>query len=279
MTGALKNSSWLAKLALKYRKTKTKTVLAERHHVGPLIVQKPFYPEKEVCHTYLIHPPGGIVGGDRIELTVELECGSNVLMTTPAANKFYQSKGPIAELRQKFVVADHACFEYLPQENIIFNGAKLNQETEIHLSARSQLMIWDMFCLGRTASGEIFQHGYFNQSIQIYRGRQLIHIERNKVLGDEGVYQALNGYQANPVFGTFFITPVDRKILNELGSLLSSDSVDEKMFSYTLKGTELICRFLGKDVRDIHTLFRKAWALLRPSFNNRVGCEPRIWHT
>ena len=62
----MQNQTWKAKLELGFKGREDKTYVSHRKHLGPLVIQKPFYPEGEVCHVYLIHPPGGIVGGDEL---------------------------------------------------------------------------------------------------------------------------------------------------------------------------------------------------------------------
>jgi len=81
---------WQARLDLRYSASAgERTVLSHRRHTGPLLVQKPFYPEgPRVCHSTLVHPPGGIAGGDRLELHVEVEAGAHAVITTPGAAKW-----------------------------------------------------------------------------------------------------------------------------------------------------------------------------------------------
>ena len=108
--------SWFARLELAYKKNSTaKTILSHRLHQGPLVIQKAFYPENDVCHSYLIHPPGGIVGGDVLELDTVLHPNTHVLITTPAANKFYRSQQRTAHLTQTIEVKQNAILEWLPQ--------------------------------------------------------------------------------------------------------------------------------------------------------------------
>ena len=87
---------WHARLSLGFRHDGIATRLVRRSTLGPLQVQRPFYPGGGVCHVYLLHPPGGIVGGDRLEIDIEADVETRVLLTTPAAGKFYRSAGPRA---------------------------------------------------------------------------------------------------------------------------------------------------------------------------------------
>lgn len=98
--------------------TPRKTVLHSARHIGPLTVQRPFYPEDETCHLYLLHPPGGIVGGDSLDISVQLAANSHALITMPGASKFYRSSGAQAHLNQHFYVEEQATLEWLPQDTI-----------------------------------------------------------------------------------------------------------------------------------------------------------------
>ena len=116
------NAGWRAELYLKFVQENNKTVLKQRSHQGPLQVQKAFYPEiNGACHVYILHPPGGVVGGDSFDVKIEVEPNAKVLITTPAAGKFYRSAGDEAFQHQTITVADHGVLEWLPSENIFFS--------------------------------------------------------------------------------------------------------------------------------------------------------------
>ena len=100
------NQGWLARLQLGFSRRGEKSLLSRRKREGPLTLQRPFYPEGGVCHTYLLHPPGGVVGGDRLEIDVSVDGKAHALITTPGAGKFYRSAGDLARVRQRLTVAD-----------------------------------------------------------------------------------------------------------------------------------------------------------------------------
>src|SRR5205085_6360717 len=78
-----------------------RTRLVERQHRGPLVVQRPFYPEGDPCHVYLVHPPGGVVGGDALRIDATVDPGAHALITTPAATKFYRCEERISTQTQE----------------------------------------------------------------------------------------------------------------------------------------------------------------------------------
>ena len=95
------DAEWRARLDLELSKSNNRTILSHQKHHGPLQVQKPFYPERSgTCHVYILHPPGGVVGGDHLNIYVDVNSNAHALITTPAAGKFYRSVGPVAKLEQ-----------------------------------------------------------------------------------------------------------------------------------------------------------------------------------
>src|SRR5438105_10584460 len=125
-------ASWKASLSLSFARDENRCVLAKRSHEGPLVVQKPLYPEgAEVCHAIVVHPPGGIAGGD--ELSLEVKTRGHALLTTPGATKWYRSAGPWAKQKLSFDV--DGTLEWLPRETIVFDGALAQLECEIRLGS------------------------------------------------------------------------------------------------------------------------------------------------
>lgn len=269
-------SSWKARLALDFAFQDEKTVLAGRSHDGPLVVQKPLYPEgREVCHAIIVHPPGGIAGGDELSLQVRTGTGASTLLTTPGAAKWYRSAGPWAKQSVAFDV--QGALEWLPQETIVFDGALADSAYDVDLGAQAGFIGWDIVCLGRTGSGEKFSRGTFRSSVQVRREGRLLWRERGRIDGGGRLLDSPAGLAGNPVFGTLFASApaIDSKILDRLREhkpTLGAGAV-------TLLPGVLLARYLGGSSEAARRYFIALWRILRPALMGREAIEPRIWQT
>jgi urease accessory protein len=272
------DAGWRAALELDFRRDGARTTLARRSAVGPLQVQRPFYPEGGVCHVYVLHPPGGIVGGDRLEIAAEIGTGAQVLLTTPAAGKFYRSAGRRAEQAQRFAVAEDAALEWLPQETIVFDGAFARSTTRVELAPGARFIGWEIVCLGRPASGERFGHGQFLQGMEVYRqGRPLL-LERNRIDGGGALLDAPWGLGGHPVTGTLVCAGGDEADVTAARDALGEDAADEVTGATLIEGM-LLVRFLGGQAERARERLVRVWEVLRPRVLGRPAQRPRIWNT
>ena len=171
---ALFTPSWHAELELGYARFGDCTRPVQRRHKGPLRVQKHLYAEgPEVCQHIIVHPPGGIAGGDRLDISAHVGPGAWAQLTSPGAAKWYRAAGP-AYQKLDLRVAAGATLEWLPQETIIFSDAQAELSTRIDLEGDARLFYWDVVALGRPASGERFDLGHFQAHLDIRLS--LIHI-------------------------------------------------------------------------------------------------------
>jgi urease accessory protein len=267
---------WLASLQLGFERRGARTVLADKRQRGPLTVQRPFYPEGDVCHLYLLHPPGGVVGGDRIEIELNVAAGARTLVTTPGAAKFYRSAGPVAVQHQRLRVAGSGLLEWFPQENILFPGAKLSARTEIDLEADAGFIGWEIHSLGRPVIGERFETGAADLGLVLRRSGRPLLTERLRVLGDLDLDGA-SGLRGFPVSGTFAATGADSRALDAAREVLAQES--GLTAGVTLVGDLLVARCLGTAVEPVHRIFVAQWSVLRPLSAGRAACPPRIWAT
>src|SRR5258706_6894338 len=159
-------AAWKASLSLGFTSHGTRSVLSRREHDGPLVVQKALYPEGEgVCHAIVVHPPGGIAGGDQLALRVDCAPQSHALLTTPGAGKWYRSAGAWAQQFLDFTVA--GTLEWLPRETIVFDGALAELTTTVNLAEGARYIGWEVACLGRRRAGERFERGRLRLSTRI----------------------------------------------------------------------------------------------------------------
>ena len=117
--------TWHAQLDLDYALEDGSTV-ARHVHTGPLRILQSLYPEGDaICHNVLVHPPGGLVGGDTLDLNISAATGAHGLVTTPGATRFYRSDGELAVQRTTVKLASKARMEWLPLEAIAYSGCLL----------------------------------------------------------------------------------------------------------------------------------------------------------
>lgn len=268
------DNGWCARLKLGFCPTAVKTVLAERERYGPLAVQRAFYPEGDCCHVYLLHPPGGVAGGDRLEIIANSHAGSRSLLTTPGATKFYHSAGPQASVRQQLNIAGE--MEWLPQENIFFPGADVDISTRVNLEADARFIGWEINCLGRPVIDERFDAGSACFRFEVFRDGLPVLCER-LLLRDETALNAPAGLRGNRVFATLYATCDDDQLCERLRSALPPEQKTD--IGITQVDGLLIARYLGNSTETAKKLFVSLWQMIRPNVLLRPACEPRIWHT
>lgn len=270
---------WEAELSLRLELRGSRTVLAHAHHRGPLRVQKPLYPESEARADLLIlHPPAGIAGGDHLSIRVRLEPGAQVRITTPGAAKWYRSRGAEARQTLHLHVADNANLEWLPQEAIVFDGARVRTETEIACTETSRACGWDLWMLGRSAAGEQFKHGHVHQRLSLRRGVRLLWSERVRLAADDPLLRSPLGWQGAHVVGSYWALglPNDESLIERCREVAEPGvQIGVTRFEHGL----LIARALGHSSERVRAALTRIWSLLRPALCGAPGIAPRIWAT
>ncbi len=268
---------WPAQLSLAYVRNREGTKLARRRHFGPLCVQKPFYPEGPgVCHTYILHPPAGIAGGDALDIDVELDSESEVLITTPAATKFYRANPYPAKLTQQIRVAERASMEWLPQGNIFFDGAEVLLKTIMKLKQDSRLIAWDSQCLGRPACKEIYSSGAYQQRFEVWVDEQPVMIDSLGLSAGSKMQSAQWGLSAKAVNAILVAYPADQALLETINIFIEQNIPG---CAATLVDGLLLVRCFGDELDSMHHRLTSLWQLLRPSILGKEPCIPRIWNT
>jgi urease accessory protein len=266
---------WVGRLSLEFARSGPRTVLARRRHQGPLMVQRGFYEPDGACQVYVLHPPGGIVGGDRLSLQVSAGPDSRALITTPAATKIYRSPSRPSKQEQRLEVAERAVLEWLPQETILYVGAEAESETLVQLGQGSQFIGWEITCLGHDGRG--FSRGHWLSRWRLQREGQLLWSERAALKGGGAVLDAAWGLAGRPVVGTLVATGTRAEHVDAIRCLMPAASSD--WFSASLLGEVLVCRYLGYSAEEAKRFFHAAWGTLRSVVSGRTAHAPRVWAT
>ncbi|GEC95751.1 urease accessory protein UreD 2 [Zoogloea ramigera] len=274
--------AWHAALHLAFARTGERTVLRDNRHHGPLRVQKALYPEGEgVCQAIVLHPPSGIAGGDHLLISATVGAGAHAQLTTPGAGKWYRSGGPEASQRLELTVEEGAALEWLPQETIVFDGARARMETRVRLAADSRFIGWDILCLGRAAAGERFEHGRFDLLCRVERGGAPIWLERGGFDGADPMLASPAGWAGHGVGGTLLCAFPDlpRQAAGLLEALRAIAPGDGASHGITALPGVLVARYLGDNSEAARLWFARLWQTLRPACCGRPAVPPRIWNT
>ncbi len=269
------SSGWQAHLELEFSQRIDKTVLAKSMQRGPLRVQRAFYPEGNVCHLYVLHPPGGVVGGDSLTIKATVNEQANALLTTPGATKFYRSQAQTAVQQQHLTVNNDSVLEWLPQENIYFPGAEVNMATKINLAETARFIGWETHCFGLPANDESFTSGRVNFSFSLYKANRPVILER--LLINQTRLNAPTSLRGHPVMSMMVATPADNNALEIARNILSKHT--EHVIAATLIEDCLLIRYIGDSTEHSRRIFTQLWMALRPEIIGRKACPPRIWAT
>ena len=279
---------WHGQLKLHYRRDGERTVAHDRHD-GPLRVLQALYPEGPgTCHHVLVHPPGGIVGGDRLDIELQLEAGSHALVTTPGATRFYRSAGDEAKQALVARVAAGARLEWLPMETIAYDRTRAVNHLDFMLDAGAQMLGWDLLALGLPAAGEPFARGRFEQQLRL-PGRWL---ERGVLDFDDARHAAQTrrlldsplGWAGHAVLATCWWASGDAMSTAHVDTLLESARD-------ALQGSELhagvtspnphvvVLRALAHRTEAPFAALQRVRAAWRQAMWGLAAEPPRVWRT
>ena len=269
----------IAELTLRYEKRDGRSVITQRHHHGPLLVQKPFYPEGDaVCHSIIVHPPGGIVAGDRLSINVNVAAGAHALITTPGATKWYRSEGELAEQQVTLKVAAGTSLEWLPQEAIVFNSTRARQTVCVELAEDAHYLAWDILVFGRIAAQERFEQGRYEQAWQVTRNGVPLWLERGQIFGSSAMLTSPVGLAGCPVVATLVAVgnAPNAALIAACRAIAVGDGAHAAISALP---QVLTVRYLGHRVEDAKSFLQSLWRELRPHYFGRAVQTPRIWST
>lgn len=273
---------WLATLDLGFERDGDTTRLIRREHTGPLRVQKPLYPEHpSTCHAIIIHPPGGVVGGDELRMQIDAGPKARAFLSTPGAAKWYRANGHRSRQQLRMRVAAGAALEWLPQETILFNAADVVFDTIIDLGADARYIGCEILCFGRKASGETFEQGQVRQSMMIRREGKPLWLEQGALAAGSRQMQSPLGLGGYSVCASLIAVGSTNStaLLTPLREQCAASSEGHGQFGVTHMKSVIIARYLGNNSEVARRVMLAAWQVLRPALLERDAVIPRIWNT
>lgn len=286
-------NQWLASLDMQLAHSVHGTQLTKTKRLGPLTIQKAFYPEGRDCaHLYLLHPPAGIVSGDELSIGIKVDKNAHTLVTTPGANRFYRARTnlSIGNPKQKQVtlidLAAGAKCEHFPLETLVYNKANGINNVEVRLQENSVYCGWDMTCLGLPTSFENFTDGQFSQLNTLYCEDTMLYHDKVMIKSSSNIQEHPAGLAGNTVFGTFMAYASQSHVSNEQRTQLIEQlraAVEVHSASSIISITDirqlLLIRYLGQHAHQCKSIFVELWKLIRPLYMNKQAVQPRIWFT
>jgi urease accessory protein len=278
---------WHGSLHLEYRaaplRGHARTVLHDRHD-GPLRVLSSLYPEDpQVCHNVLVHPPGGLVAGDVLDVTLSVGEDAHALITTPGATRCYRSTGESAVQRVHARLQPGARLEWLPLETIAYSGCIAENQLRFELEPGAEMIGWDLLALGLPSSEQPFERGRYTQSIEMPG----VWLERGHIdSADTALLDSPLGWAGRRVMGTLWFHGAAPLRSDRLEALLEAARADVR--SDALRATAgvsavrdnlVVLRVLAPRVEPAMALLSRVWASWRQAAWQRAACTPRVWRT
>lgn len=274
---------WHGHLKLDYRRTGERTTVHDTHN-GPLRVLQSLYPEGDaVCHNVLVHPPGGVVGGDVLAIDVGLQTGSHAFVTTPGATRFYRSLGEPGLQTLTARVAEGARFEWLPLETILYPDTLAENRMRFELAEGAEMMGWDVLALGLPASGQPYDRGRYTQSIELPG----VWLERGRIDGhDTRLLQSPLGWAGHSVLATMWFAggsalPAARReaLLDTAREACAADPLRATAGCTSPHAEVVVLRALAHRVEPAMHLLVEVWRRWRKTAWALAGTPPRVWRT
>ncbi|MGV8891376.1 MAG: urease accessory protein UreD [Burkholderiaceae bacterium] len=274
--------AWHARLTLGFADDAGTTRLVERSFFGPLRVQKPLYPEgPQVCHAIVVHPPGGVVGGDQLAISAKIGAAAHAFITTPGATKWYKANGRVSRQDICLDVSAGAKLEWLPQETLFFDAAHVALTQSVSLAKDASYIACDILCFGRTASGESFNSGKIAQRTSIRRDGRLIWWEQGVLAGGSAAMRSSSGLRGNTVCATLIAAgkPLPAVLLNLIRQEVYALCGNDSDFGISQLKSVLVARYLGNSSEIARHVMLRVWHHLRPEIMSCAAVVPRIWNT
>jgi urease accessory protein len=273
--------TWHAHLDINYA-IETNRSVVRYAHTGPLRILQSLYPEGDaICHNVLVHPPGGLVGGDTLDITVDVGEGAHGLITTPGATRFYKSLGELALQRTRVSLQTNAKLEWMPLEAIAYAGCQAENRLTMQLAPSAEMIGWDTTALGLPNASLPFDAGTFTQHLEIPG----VWLERGRIdASDDRLLNSPLGFAGHKCMASIFFAT--GSVLTRERREQALDAARAVLNAHPLKLTSgatcpndyvVIVRVLAPLVEPAMALLKQVWATWRQELWQIKPNAPRIW--
>jgi urease accessory protein len=272
---------WHARLQLDYQRESNRSVARFRHD-GPLRILQSLYPEGDaICHNVLVHPPGGLVGGDTLSIDIHGAAGSHGLVTTAGATRFYRSEGESALQDTRIRLDADARLEWLPLEALCYSGCKAENRIRFELAPGAELIGWDITALGLPNANLPFERGSLLQHIEVPG----VWLERGRIdASDRRLLSSPIGLAGHRCMASLFFVSgapmgkARREALVDMARQLADAGALTESAGATSPHPEIVVlRVLAPVVEPAMQLLRQVWQAWRAELWKLPASSPRIW--
>jgi urease accessory protein len=255
-----------------------RTTLADLYQRTPCRVLFPRVEADEPPVAVLLTTSGGLTGGDRLRVAVSVGADAAAVATTQAAEKIYRSLGTSCGVTVTLSVGEGGWLEYLPQETILFDGARLERRTSATLAAGARLLACEMVVFGRIARDESFTRGLLHDSWQVRRDGRLVWADALRLDGDLAVaLSASAGFGGARALATaLYVGDCHDDLLGAARTLAESGG---SRGGVSLVNGVLIARFLGPEPAAVRRDLMRYLAGLRDATSSFAPALPRVWYS
>jgi urease accessory protein len=255
------------------------TRLAHLHQAAPLRALFPETCRMDLPVIALTATCGGFTGGDRMATSIAMGAGTKAMAIAQAAEKLYRSTGSETRIEIALDVEAGGWLEWLPQETILFNGARMRRRTEIALAADAAVLAGEILVFGRSAHGESMTGGLVHDAWSVQRDGVLIWADRfhaaDALLAEALEHPAaLKGMRAAAML--VHVGPGAEQRLALLRDLMALAPTEVRCAATVVNGV-LIARWLAADALELRPSFAAAWMALRSDARDLAPRLPSFW--
>lgn len=252
-----------------------RTVLDNLRQSGSFKVRIPKTPTSDVPEAVLLNTAGGLTGGDKLSFHGAIAADGDAIFTTQASERAYRSLEGDAEVTTTLSVGARSRLVWLPQETIMFDGARLARRFDVQMAADAVFLAHESVVFGRTAMDEIVRTGSFRDSWKIYQDETLIHADAMRVSGDieKTLLRAATLDGASAMATILYIGPdIDEQV--DMARYAMRD-IDPDTTTGGVSGWsgKLVCRIVARDGASLRRMVTPVLETL-----NDGRALPRVWN-